>query len=302
MVDRSHLPYFSSRSLPLMNPSSHLSVKQFFGFLFISFFCHAFVFGGLSFLPDFQSSRVKPEVVRVDLVAFTPSDTSNVEILKPSAAVVPEKVPAPLEKKSTPRPIKKAPDMGLKEKNKILKKKVVGTKIKPTKPKQSKKKKKVESDSEAVLQRAREDIARRVEMEKENQIEKALERLTRRVEEQANSPSDDAVMGGSTLASKGNNEARPIDLYKMVLQSSIERNWVFNDALARMDQRLETRILIKILGSGEIRDITYETRSGNRYLDDSAKKAIQKANPLPKLPDGFNSYDVVIIFTPKGLK
>jgi len=69
-----------------------------------------------------------------------------------------------------------------------------------------------------------------------------------------------------------------------------------------MNQNLEVRILIKILKSGEIRDIIYETKSGNRYLDESAKKAIKKANPLPALPGGMRSYDVVVIFTPKGLK
>jgi TonB family protein len=65
---------------------------------------------------------------------------------------------------------------------------------------------------------------------------------------------------------------------------------------------MEVRILIKILKNGEIRDIIYETRSGNPYLDQSAKRAIQRANPLPALPSGMASYDVVVIFTPKGLK
>jgi colicin import membrane protein len=88
----------------------------------------------------------------------------------------------------------------------------------------------------------------------------------------------------------------------MVLKSAIEQNWVFNDMLARMDQHLEVRVMIKILKSGEIRDIAYETKSGNRYLDESAKKAIKRANPLPKLPAGMTSFDLVVGFTPKGIK
>jgi len=88
----------------------------------------------------------------------------------------------------------------------------------------------------------------------------------------------------------------------MVLQSAIQQNWVFNEMLAGLDQNLEVRILIKILKNGEIRDISYETRSGNPYLDQSAKRAIQRANPLPALPKGMASYDVVVIFTPKGLR
>lgn len=95
---------------------------------------------------------------------------------------------------------------------------------------------------------------------------------------------------------------KAIDLYNLVIGSAIEQNWIFNDILAKMDQDLEVRILIKILKSGEIRDIIYETKSGNRYLDESAKKAVKKANPLPRLPAGLHSYDVGLIFTPKGLQ
>jgi len=81
-----------------------------------------------------------------------------------------------------------------------------------------------------------------------------------------------------------------------------DQNWVFNDILARMDKNLEVVVLIKILKNGEIRDIIYETKSGNRYLDESAKKAIKKSNPLPPLPAGRRSYDLGLIFTPRGLK
>ncbi|MCF8113985.1 MAG: TonB C-terminal domain-containing protein, partial [Desulfotignum sp.] len=100
----------------------------------------------------------------------------------------------------------------------------------------------------------------------------------------------------------GKKGVTPIDLYKMVLQSAIQQNWVYNEMLAGMDQNLEVRVLIKILKTGEIRDIVYDTRSGNRYLDQSAKRAIQRANPLPPLPRGMASYDVVVIFNPKGLR
>jgi colicin import membrane protein len=64
---------------------------------------------------------------------------------------------------------------------------------------------------------------------------------------------------------------------------------------------MEVRILIKILKSGQIRDIWFETRSGNRFLDESALKAVKKSNPLSPLPRGYNTYDVGLIFTPSGL-
>ena len=65
---------------------------------------------------------------------------------------------------------------------------------------------------------------------------------------------------------------------------------------------LETRIMIKIMANGEIKDVWFEKRSGNQYLDESAYKAIVKSNPLPPLPKGYQFYQVGLIFTPTGLQ
>ncbi len=151
-----------------------------------------------------------------------------------------------------------------------------------------------EVNTDQVLKDAREQLEKQVEEQNQNRLAQALSRIQKKVEDQGKNQNS-----GKGYDKKG---YKPIDLYKMILGSAIEQNWVFNDVLARMDKDLEVKILIKILESGVIRDIIYETRSGNRYLDDSAKKAIKKANPLPRLPAGMRAYDVVVIFTPKGLK
>jgi colicin import membrane protein len=50
-------------------------------------------------------------------------------------------------------------------------------------------------------------------------------------------------------------------------------------------------------------DINFEKRSGNHYLDDSAMRAIKKANPLPPLPDVFRDeyLEIGIRFLPSDL-
>jgi colicin import membrane protein len=55
---------------------------------------------------------------------------------------------------------------------------------------------------------------------------------------------------------------------------------------------------------GEVRDVWFEKKSGNAYFDDSAFKAVKKANPLPQLPKGYLRpfYNLGLIFTPSGLK
>nr|NJM01037.1 TonB C-terminal domain-containing protein [Desulfobacula sp.] len=108
--------------------------------------------------------------------------------------------------------------------------------------------------------------------------------------------------GGGVPDGTGKGGSTPLQLYLMEVGSRIQQNWAFNESLARMDRNLEVRILIKILKSGEIRDIIFETRSGNSYLDESAKKAIMKINPLKPLPAGMYSYDMGLIFTPQGVK
>lgn len=98
------------------------------------------------------------------------------------------------------------------------------------------------------------------------------------------------------------NTPTPLQLYLMALGSAIDKNWKDNDKIVGLDKNLETRIVIKIAKSGLIENITYEKSSGNKYLDDCAKEAIMKSSPLPQLPNGMESYDLGLIFSPRGLK
>jgi len=65
-----------------------------------------------------------------------------------------------------------------------------------------------------------------------------------------------------------------------------------------------TVLVIKIMPGGEISDIRFERNSGNRYLDDSAYRAIQKSNPLPPVPEQYDRayYEVGLRFGTGGLK
>ncbi|MBU3950516.1 MAG: cell envelope integrity protein TolA, partial [Proteobacteria bacterium] len=207
------------------------------------------------------------------------------------------------------------PDISLKTKPKNLKEMVAEQEKKerevaPEKPTPTPKPKPKE-DPEEALKKAREKKAKEVENQNQKQISDALARMQASIKAKGSQRSDTVDTnqgettgpgGAGTGTGMGKQGYEPIDVYKMLLQSAIEQNWVFNDMLARIDQGLEVRVMIKILKNGEIRDIDYETRSGNHYLDESAKKAITRANPLPELPKGMNSYEVVVIFTPRGLK
>jgi len=59
---------------------------------------------------------------------------------------------------------------------------------------------------------------------------------------------------------------------------------------------VETIINVRILRNGAVVDIGFEKKSGNRYFDDSAVRALKKASPLPPLPSWIRGNDIEIGF------
>ncbi len=305
--------------------------RQMAVYLALSFFAHVLFFIVGIWLVQFEVHAPVPEVVQVDLVSFAPGEpgggAQSLEESVPeqeavqqeaaadadSAVVVPEKQPSQevMEKPAEPEPVPLVkPDISLKAKPKNLEELMAEKASKsPEKKLEPKPQPKPEPDPQKELEKARQKLAEKMEAEKKEQLAQAMERLAREVKQKdtdtrslSDEDSSGPSVGAGTAAGRGKKGGTAIDRYKMILKSAIEQNWVFNETLAGMDQNIEVRILIKILKNGEIRDIVYETRSGNRYLDQSAKRALQKASPLPALPPGMASYVVVVIFTPKGLK
>ena len=70
------------------------------------------------------------------------------------------------------------------------------------------------------------------------------------------------------------------------INSRIQGNWTLPQALRPKDN-VETIIEVKILGNGAVERLNFEKRSGNRYVDDSAMKAVQKSMPFPPFPEGM---------------
>jgi len=92
-------------------------------------------------------------------------------------------------------------------------------------------------------------------------------------------------------------------MYYNLIWQRIRNAWVLPEEVLRGKKDLETIIAIRIAKDGQIVDIQFEKKSGNAYLDESAMRAIKKANPLPPLPPGFeeDKFDVGVRFTPSDL-
>lgn len=71
--------------------------------------------------------------------------------------------------------------------------------------------------------------------------------------------------------------------YIGVVWSRVKKNWTMPQALLPKEN-IETIIDVKISRSGAPENMGFEKRSGNRYFDDSALRAVKKSSPFPPLP------------------
>ena len=74
--------------------------------------------------------------------------------------------------------------------------------------------------------------------------------------------------------------------YYTMIWSRIKSKWALPQGILPSEV-LEVVIDVTILRNGAVTQVSFEKRSGNRYFDDSAMKAIQRASPLPPLPANF---------------
>ncbi len=90
--------------------------------------------------------------------------------------------------------------------------------------------------------------------------------------------------------------------YYAQIWSRIKGSWAFISPSP--GEALEAVIDVTILRSGAVTEVNFEKRSGNRFFDESAMKAIRKASPFPPLPAviGETSIQVGIRFHSSELR
>jgi len=147
----------------------------------------------------------------------------------------------------------------------------------------------------------------------ERELEKAMEEIRRRAAAtppprtpQAKSvPEKQAASAQPALSGSQPGPAdadQRMQAYYGTIWSRIRGNWVLPQGILPTGE-IEAVIGLTILRSGAVTGMNFEKRSGNRYFDESAMKAIQKALPFPPLPAeiGGGSIEVGIRFRPADL-
>ena len=154
-------------------------------------------------------------------------------------------------------------------------------------------------------------IEKQVEDSRPDPVIEAINRLKTKV---GSSEARDIGAKGEGLTGQGGNipggalttgylALKPINIYRVEIAYQIQKNWAFSESLAGGRTDLVVELAFSVMPSGEIKDIWFDTRSGNRYLDESAYKAVMKSNPVSPHPPGLSEkvVDVGLRFGPKGL-
>ena len=258
-------------------------------FISVSTVCHFIFFAVLTFLPDFApKKKFSMAAINVSLVSISDAGKPGISSGKTSFKPI-KRTKASSAKKSAVKTISVAP-----------------AKIKV---KKSLKKKTFKSDK--VVKSAISELKKKVDKSRPQPLTKALERLKREVEETGpvKHTETKGVAGPNTgtygrPGAKSGKTPEIIQIYNAEIAWQIEKNWVFSEDFAGSSTDLEAALAIKIMPNGEIKEIWFDKKSGNSFLDDSAYKAVMKSNPLPPLPKGFllPYYTVGLKFGPKGIK
>ncbi len=225
--------------------------------------CHLILLTGIIYTPKLgPRPKFMPTAIKVDLVTLpakkSQGDASSKVVQKPMPGRTAPRS-EPISKKSTKT---------------TANKKVALTK-KSLRVKKSLKKK---TYSEKAAKTAIEQIKKELPQPRSGQVVAAINKLKEQVTAQ-----EEVVKG----AADKTNDLKLMDIYNAEIWYRIRKQWVFSQHLAQGKANLEAIIIAKIMKNGQIRDPWFEERSGNNFFDDSVFRAINKAGPLPPLPEGY---------------
>ena len=266
--------------------------RKVFGMFAASAACHLAFFVLMAYMPtSFTSShRMAPRgAISVDLVSLPagePAPAPPAVEAKPAPVVkqeapAPEVVPIPTPK---PDPVPVTP--------------------KPTPPKvvKSLKKKTLKKDKikKAVVQKPTPPAAK----PRQSKVSKAIESMRSKVATQEKTR---ATSGAGTTGGGGGGGAAILDRiqnYRYDAAIAVAQSWAFSQQLSGVNEQLETLISFRVLPNGDITDIEIVQPSGNRYLDESAYRAVKKASPVAPHPEGVSRpyIEVGVRATPAGFK
>jgi len=138
---------------------------------------------------------------------------------------------------------------------------------------------------------------RRTEAAARAAVRSVGERVAHRIEAPAPVRSGARGTGGGGGGAQGTVRLSPeLRDYFRRLEERVRSSWVLPGALVRNPAKLVVELRIVIEKDGRVSEERIEQGSGNLYFDDSVRRAIRKASPLPVPPEqlrgGEDHYEV----------
>ncbi len=287
----------SSNTAVLFGPSRQPGLR---GMILVSFVIHLLAVSAMFFLPNLSGSRTYySPVYSVRLVNLPPGLTAKEEAAAPRprpAEPLPAASPRPEEKsKGKEKPLSTAP-------MEDAQKKISDAIERIRKRKEGK-----NLDNTIDRLRQRQD---------EKKVDEAIDRLRSERESRQVSSAIEGIRRKVTIGTSGSVESGPsgtggasgvmsikYKMYYNLIWQRIRSAWVLPEGALKGKKDLETIVSIRVTREGQIEDIQFEKKSGNGALDESALRAIRKANPLPPFPPGMDEgkIDIGVRFTPSEL-
>ena len=214
--------------------------------LIVSACIHVAVLSLLAFLPWFSARKIHVPLYPVTLIT----------------QAAPKSTPPKSKAKVTKKPTKK------------LVKKVTRKPVRAKKPKPKKK---------VVLKKkpARKNIISERHIRKK--IDSAVEELRKKLETEEKPKTMEEVAEIAPKPSRTIINMRLRAYYDSIWRR-IKEKWILPGSLMEGSEDWETVIVIKVRRDGGILESWFEKKSGSSMYDESAMRAIKKANPLPPFP------------------
>ena len=146
--------------------------------------------------------------------------------------------------------------------------------------------KKAELSSNQLLDKAISKIQKKVKAGKNTDyLDKAIAAIDKKVGSSGEEAGGNSGVEGSLA----------IRMYQMQVETWIKSHWSYPDALGNQ-KNLEAVVLVKVKADGTVVETDFVKPSRNNIFDESVLKAIEKAKPLPPLPEGYDkSYEEIKI-------
>ncbi len=114
-------------------------------------------------------------------------------------------------------------------------------------------------------------------------------------------PSSNQQTGGQKTIGGSSNliEAR----YHAAIFGRLQQFWSLPEYMQK-DPDLTAVVVITISKNGEIADMFFENKSGDRVFDQFVTRTIETANPLPPIPEAMKKqrHEIGLVFKPEGIR